>query len=48
MSNLSLAGGLFTGAEELKTAEQQENYGGLENAPLDPCYHRVGVLSHRI
>ena len=37
-----LAGGLFTGAEDLKTAEQLEDYGGLENAPLDPCYHKVG------
>ncbi|XP_019853158.1 PREDICTED: leucine aminopeptidase 2-like [Amphimedon queenslandica] len=34
------AGGLFTGAELLKTKEQYEAYGGIVNAPLDPCYHK--------
>ncbi|XP_019861657.1 PREDICTED: uncharacterized protein LOC109590177 [Amphimedon queenslandica] len=34
------AGGLFTGAGSLKTKEQYEAYGGLVNAPLDPCYHK--------
>jgi Zn-dependent M28 family amino/carboxypeptidase len=33
------AGGLFTGAEELKTAAQAAIYGGTAGAPLDPCYH---------
>jgi len=33
------AGGLFTGAEVLKTAEFLERYGGLMNVPYDPCYH---------
>jgi Zn-dependent M28 family amino/carboxypeptidase len=33
------AGGLFTGAEKLKTQEQFDKYGGTLNAPLDPCYH---------
>ena len=33
------AGGLFTGAEELKTAEQAEIYGGTAGEPYDPCYH---------
>jgi Zn-dependent M28 family amino/carboxypeptidase len=39
------AGGLFTGAEDAKTAEQVEWYGGLatfEGEPVsyDPCYHQ--------
>jgi len=33
------AGGLFTGAEEPKTAEQVLQYGGIADAQLDPCYH---------
>lgn len=33
------AGGLFTGAEELKTAEQAAIYGGTVGVQLDPCYH---------
>ena len=33
------AGGLFTGAEELKTAAQAAVYGGTVGAQLDPCYH---------
>jgi Zn-dependent M28 family amino/carboxypeptidase len=33
------AGGLFTGAGGLKTQEQFDKYGGLQNAPFDPCYH---------
>jgi Zn-dependent M28 family amino/carboxypeptidase len=35
------AGGLFTGAEALKTAEQQAIYGGTEGIALDPCYHQA-------
>lgn len=38
---MSTAGGLFTGAEVRKTAEQQMLYGGLTDAELDPCYHEV-------
>ncbi len=34
------AGGLFTGAEELKTAEQQARYGGTAGIAFDPCYHQ--------
>ncbi|CAF1199447.1 unnamed protein product [Rotaria sordida] len=42
------AGGLFTGAEELKTVEQQKRYndtlgtgfGGTANVALDNCYHK--------
>ncbi len=33
------AGGLFTGAEDLKTAEEAAIFGGTAGAPLDPCYH---------
>jgi Zn-dependent M28 family amino/carboxypeptidase len=33
------AGGLFTGAEEPKTAEQQAIWGGTTGAQFDPCYH---------
>jgi hypothetical protein len=33
------AGGLFTGAEELKTPEQAAIYGGVAGQPYDPCYH---------
>ncbi len=32
-------GGLFTGAEELKTEEQAARYGGTAGVALDPCYH---------
>jgi aminopeptidase S len=34
-------GGLFTGDEDEKTAEQVEKFGGLENGEHDPCYHRA-------
>jgi Zn-dependent M28 family amino/carboxypeptidase len=33
------AGGLFTGAEEIKTVEQQAIYGGTAGIAFDPCYH---------
>ena len=33
------SGGLFTGAEEEKTAQQQAIWGGTTGAQLDPCYH---------
>lgn len=33
------AGGLFTGAEGIKTAAQATTYGGTAGAPYDPCYH---------
>ncbi|MFC4113197.1 M28 family metallopeptidase [Nonomuraea zeae] len=35
------AGGLFTGAEVLKTAEEAAIFGGTAGVPLDPCYHSV-------
>jgi Zn-dependent M28 family amino/carboxypeptidase len=33
------AGGLFSGAEVLKTPEQVEVYGGVADQQYDPCYH---------
>ena len=33
------AGGLFTGAEGIKTPEQAAIYGGTAGAQYDPCYH---------
>jgi Zn-dependent M28 family amino/carboxypeptidase len=33
------SGGLFTGAEGIKTAEQQAIWGGTTGAQFDPCYH---------
>ena len=35
------AGGLFSGAEGEKTAEQAEVYGGTAGEPYDPCYHQA-------
>ena len=35
------AGGLFTGAEERKTAAQVRRYGGLADVAFDPCYHEA-------
>jgi hypothetical protein len=35
------SGGLFTGAEVLKTPDQVNTYGGLQGAQLDPCYHQA-------
>jgi Zn-dependent M28 family amino/carboxypeptidase len=34
-------GGLFSGAEELKTEEQASDYGGEGGEPLDACYHQA-------
>ncbi len=34
------AGGLFSGAEGVKTARQQRIYGGNAGEPYDPCYHQ--------
>ncbi len=33
------AGGLFTGAEGIKTAAQAATYGGTADQAYDPCYH---------
>ncbi|POH73865.1 M20/M25/M40 family metallo-hydrolase [Arthrobacter glacialis] len=35
------AGGLFSGAEDLKTAEEATIYGGTAGAPYDACYHQA-------
>jgi Zn-dependent M28 family amino/carboxypeptidase len=35
------AGGLFSGAEGLKTAEQAATYGGVAGQPYDACYHQA-------
>lgn len=34
------AGGLFTGAEVMKSVQQRTRYGGVANTPFDPCYHQ--------
>lgn len=34
-------GGLFSGAEEIKTKAQAETFGGTAGTPLDECYHEV-------
>jgi Zn-dependent M28 family amino/carboxypeptidase len=34
------AGGLFTGAEVVKTASEAALYGGVAGAAYDPCYHQ--------
>ncbi|MCY7325738.1 MAG: M20/M25/M40 family metallo-hydrolase [Microbacteriaceae bacterium] len=39
ISNGIPAGGLFTGAEGLKTAEEAELFGGTVGAAYDACYH---------
>ena len=33
------AGGLFTGAEGIKSAEEAKLFGGTAGEPYDPCYH---------
>ena len=33
------SGGLFTGAEEIKTEEQEAIWGGTAGQQFDPCYH---------
>lgn len=35
------SGGLFTGAEQLKTEEEAAIFGGTAGIPLDPCYHQA-------
>ncbi|GAA1877121.1 M28 family metallopeptidase [Pseudonocardia ailaonensis] len=35
------SGGLFTGAEERKTAAQAAQWGGQAGQPFDPCYHQA-------
>ena len=41
------AGGLFTGAEGIKTPEEEQIYGGEAGVAYDPCYHQAcDVLSN--
>jgi Zn-dependent M28 family amino/carboxypeptidase len=41
------AGGIFSGAEENKTVEQAERWGGQANEPFDPNYHKKSdTLDH--
>jgi Zn-dependent M28 family amino/carboxypeptidase len=41
------SGGLFSGAEENKTADQQKLWGGTADAPFDPNYHKsTDTLEH--
>jgi Zn-dependent M28 family amino/carboxypeptidase len=35
------SGGLFTGAEEIKTPEQAQRWGGTPGQPYDRCYHQA-------
>jgi Zn-dependent M28 family amino/carboxypeptidase len=35
------AGGLFTGAEGIKTPEEEDVFGGVAGLPYDPCYHQA-------
>ena len=35
------AGGLFTGAEDIKTPEEAAVYGGAAGVAYDPCYHQA-------
>jgi Zn-dependent M28 family amino/carboxypeptidase len=35
------AGGLFSGAEGVKTAQQAATYGGVAGQPYDACYHQA-------
>lgn len=35
------AGGLFSGAEGIKTPEQERKYGGQAGLAYDPCYHQA-------
>lgn len=34
-------GGLFTGAEEIKSAQEAKTWGGTAGVAFDPCYHRA-------
>lgn len=40
ISNGVPAGGLFTGAEEIKPANERQYYGGIAEAAYDTCYHK--------
>ncbi|MGH3588266.1 MAG: M28 family metallopeptidase, partial [Pseudonocardia sp.] len=44
------AGGLFSGAEEIKSPEEAQRWGGTAGQAYDPCYHqacdRIDTLDH--
>ena len=35
------AGGIFTGAEAVKSESDQTQWGGMTRVPFDPCYHQA-------
>ena len=41
IANAVPAGGLFTGAEGIKTQRQESIYGGFAGLAFDPCYHQA-------
>jgi Zn-dependent M28 family amino/carboxypeptidase len=41
IANAVPAGGLFTGAEGIKTQRQEAIYGGFAGLAFDPCYHQA-------
>ena len=41
IENAVPAGGLFTGAEGIKTPEQEAVFGGVAGLAYDPCYHQA-------
>ena len=41
IENAVPAGGLFTGAEGIKSAEQEAVFGGVAGLAYDPCYHQA-------
>jgi Zn-dependent M28 family amino/carboxypeptidase len=41
IANGVAAGGLFTGAEGIKTERQEAVYGGFSGLAFDPCYHQA-------
>ena len=41
ITNGIAAGGLFTGAEGIKTAAQEAVFGGVAGLAYDPCYHQA-------
>ena len=43
LSLILIAGGLATGADEVKSEDERVSFGGLANAILDPCYHQVSA-----
>lgn len=42
------SGGLFTGAEGIKTEEEEELYGGESGVAYDPCYHQICDTVERV